>query len=236
MVIDKGLLKRIARYADLKKEDLVLEVGCGTGNLTNVLLKNAGKVVGIEKDLKLAEFLKKRFKNEIESGKFELIVGDALKVEFPRFNKFVSNIPYKISSPLVFKLLKHDFELAVVMFQKEFADRLVREDNRLGVITKAYCKAEILEIVGPDSFRPKPKVHSALVKIVKEKQVEANLEIFDKLVTFAFSMKRKKMRKILEEFKNRFNIEISADDVAENRPEEIGAKKFAELSLRASRG
>lgn len=235
MVIDKFLLKRIVRYADLKSDDTVLEVGCGTGNLTYFLLKNAGKVLGIEKDAKLADFLKKRFKDEIESGKFELIVGDALKVPFPHFDKFVSNIPYKISSPLVFKLLKHNFDLAVIMFQKEFAERLVREDNRLGVITKAYCKAEILETVKPDAFRPRPLVDSAVVRIVKEPQVMADLEVFEKLVTFSFSMKRKKMKKVLEEFKNRFNIEVNAEDVAEKRPEEIGAKKFAELSLRASR-
>ncbi|MEM0350725.1 MAG: rRNA adenine N-6-methyltransferase family protein, partial [Archaeoglobaceae archaeon] len=144
--------RKIARYAELKGSDVVLEVGCGTGNLTAELLKFC-KVVGIEKDSRMIEKLRKRFRNEIESGRFVLIHGDALKVDFPSFNKFVSNIPYEISSPLIFKLLKYKFEVAIVMLQKEFAQRLCNEDSRLGVISKAYCSPKILEIVGKENFR-----------------------------------------------------------------------------------
>ncbi len=236
MVVDKALLRRIVRYAELCGDDVVLEVGCGTGNLTRLLLRYAGKVIGIEKDSKLAARLRKKFAIEMEEGRFELIEGDALKIEFPRFTKFVANIPFSISSPLTFKLFRYDFKLAVVMYQREFAERLVGEDSRLGVISKAYCRAEILEYVKPHAFRPRPRVESAVVRIVREPVVRVdNLGLFERLVTFAFSMRRKKMGKILAEFEKRFGLRVKADEeTKERRPEEIGARKFAELAdLRA---
>ncbi len=230
MVIDRALLRRIARYAELKSDDIVLEVGCGTGNLTRILLRYCS-VVGIEKDARLADKLRKKFSNEIEMGRFKLIEGDALKIDFPPFTKFVSNIPFSISSQLTFKLFKHDFELAVVMYQREFAERLCGEDSRLGVISKAYCRAEILEIVKPYAFKPRPKVESAVVKIVPEPVIEVkNLELFEKFVTFAFTMRRKRMGKIVAEFERRFGVKLNLDDeIAKKRPEELGAEKFAEI-------
>lgn len=230
IVTSKALLNRIANYAELSEDDVVLEVGCGTGRLTRVLLDRC-KVIGIEKDRRLVDLLKKKFSFEIEIGKFEIIHGDALKVEFPEFNKFVSNIPFQISSPLTFKLFKYKFDLAVVMYQREFAERLVKEDSRLGVISKAYCKAEILEFVKPTVFKPKPKVEAAVVKIIPKPLIEVeDLKLFEEFVTFAFSMRRKKMRKIVEEWNKKKSKKIEIDDeISEKRPEEVGAKKFAEI-------
>ncbi len=230
MLVNRKVIGRIVGYAELEEDDVVLEVGCGTGNLTSALLKKS-RVVGIEKDVEMIKRLKKRFAAEINGGKFTLIHGDALELEFPPFNKFVSNIPYKISSPLTFKLFKSDFELAIVMYQREFAERLCSENSRLGVIAKAYCSTEILEIVRPSSFSPPPEVDSAIVRIIPEPVVNVrNLELFEKFVTFAFSMKRKRMGKIVKEFRERFGYDVQVDeDVAEMRPESVGAKKFAEM-------
>ncbi len=232
MVIDKRLIRRIAEYAELEPGEIVLEVGCGTGNLTRELMKYGVKVIGIEKDLKYVSLLQKKFGYKIRKGLFELLHGDALKLEFPNFDKFVSNIPYSISSPLTFKLFKYDFKLAVVMYQREFAERLCGEDSRLGVVSKAYCRAEILEIVKPRAFKPKPKVESALVKIVPKPVIKVkNLELFLKFVTFSFSMKRKKMGKIVEEFRKRYGAQLDIDDeLAKKRPEEVGAHGFARIT------
>ncbi len=232
MVVDRGLLRRITEYAELKPGETVLEVGCGTGNLTRELMKHGVKVVGIEKDSRYVAMLRKKFDYEIRKGLLEILHGDALKLEFPNFDKFVSNIPYNISSPLTFKLFKYNFRLAVVMYQREFAERLCGEDSRLGVVSKAYCRAEILEIVKPRAFRPRPKVESAVVKIVPEPTIRVrNLELFEKFVTFSFSMRRKKMRKIVEEFRRRYGIQLDIDDeIAEKRPEEVGAHGFARIA------
>ncbi|MEM0266323.1 MAG: 16S rRNA (adenine(1518)-N(6)/adenine(1519)-N(6))-dimethyltransferase RsmA [Archaeoglobaceae archaeon] len=237
MLINRRIAERIASYAELDENDVVLEVGCGTGNLTQELLRFC-RVVGIEKDEKFVETLRKRFRREIEDERFSLIHGDALKLDFPFFTKFVSNIPYEISSPLIFKLVKHNFTLAVVMLQKEFAERLCNEDSRLGVISKAYCRAKILEIVGRENFRPIPKVDSAITMIIPQPQIEVkDRERFEKFVTFAFSMRRKKLSTIVRAFEKRFGISLELDDeLANKRPEKIGARNFARIvdGIRAS--
>ncbi len=237
MVVDRALIRRIVDYAELDGGDVVLEVGCGTGNLTAAML-DVCRVIGIEKDEKLVKLLEKKFCKEIESGKLILIHGDALKVNFPEFTKMVSNIPYEISSPLIFKLFKHRFKSAILMLQREFAERLCREDSRLGVIAKAYCTAEVLEFVGRESFKPMPKVESAVVKIIPKPALEIrNMELFEKFVTFAFSMRRKKLGKIAREFERRFGLHVPLDYAnAEKRPEEIGARNFARIvdDIRAS--
>ncbi|MEM1576699.1 MAG: 16S rRNA (adenine(1518)-N(6)/adenine(1519)-N(6))-dimethyltransferase RsmA [Archaeoglobaceae archaeon] len=230
MVVDKSLIRRIVDYSELKSDDHVLEIGCGTGNLTSELLKHC-KVIGIEKDVKFVRMLETKFEDEIKSGRFILIHGDALEVEFPSFTKIVSNIPYQISSPLLFKLFKYRFDSAVLMLQKEFAERLCREDSRLGVISKAYCNPELLEIVGRDSFKPKPKVESAIVRILPVPKIRVrDIELFERFVTFAFSMRRKKLGKIAKEFEKRFGLKIELEaSLANRRPEEIGAEKFVEI-------
>lgn len=237
MLVNKKIVERMVDYGALTEKDVVLEIGCGTGNLTTELLRRC-RVCGIEKDYRLFEFLCRKFSREIEIGKLNLIRGDALKVDFPFFTKLISNIPYEISSPLMFKLFKHKFDFAVIMLQREFAERLCREDSRLGVIAKSYCKARILELVGKENFKPKPSVESAIVKIIPEPAVEVkDREIFERFVTFAFSMRRKRLEKIVKEFNRRFGFSLKLKpELAEKRPEEIGAFNFARIAddLRAS--
>ncbi len=237
LLVNRRVLERIVKYAELSKDDVVLEVGCGTGNLTKLLLKNAGIVHGIEIDDRFIEMLKKKFHREIESGKLNLIHGDALKVEFPSFTKFVSNIPYRISSPLTFKLFKYPFELAVVMYQKEFAERLVakpgsKKYGRLSVVAKVYCKAEILETVPRTAFKPMPEVDSAIVKIIPEPEVKVkNKEIFEDLVRFVFSRRRKMLGKSIEEWSRIGNIHVEIpEDVRKRRPEDVDASIYAEIA------
>lgn len=237
ILVDRGVLRRMTRYAELSAEDTVLEVGCGTGNLTGYLLRKAGKVIGIEIDSRMVELLKRKFSGFIEGGRFQLIHADALRIDFPEFDKFVSNIPYKISSPLTFKLLKSDFQLAVVMYQKEFARRLVakpgsKDYGRLSVIAKAYCRAELVEYVTKWAFVPRPKVDSAIVKICPEPELKVeNRELFEELVTFLFSRRRKKLGKSIDEFCRLKGVTIHLPDrFRDLRPEQLSPETFAELS------
>jgi 16S rRNA (adenine1518-N6/adenine1519-N6)-dimethyltransferase len=236
ILVDKRYLGKIVRYADLSYRDTVLEVGCGTGVLTRLLLKNSKMVYGIEIDKRFVVILQKKFKTEIESGRFVLIEGDALKVDFPKFNKFVSNIPYKISSKLTFKLLRHDFDLAVVTYQKEFAERLCAKPGdkrygRLSVIAKTYCRAEILDVIPPHAFKPKPKVESAIVRIIpKPEVVVENRELFEDMVRFVFSRRRKKIGKVLREWSKRVGVKIAIPKGLEDkRAGEIGADEFVRI-------
>ncbi len=230
---DKALLKRIVSYAELSQNDTVLEIGCGTGNLTEFILKRAGKVYGIEKDRRFVRLLENRFDNEILSGRFLLIEGDALKIEWPDFDKFVSNIPYNISTEITFRLLKSDFKMGVVMYQREFAERLTakpgtKEYGRLSVVMSLLCKAEIVEYVRAKAFYPKPKVDSAVVKIVPKKKVDIkNPEKLDLLLRTAFSMRRKKFGNVAK----KLNLTVPKE-IENERPENIPPEVYAELSER----
>ncbi len=236
ILVDERYLRKIVSVADIKSDESVLEVGCGPGNLTRLLLRRAKKVVGIEKDSRFVELLKKKFSGYLESGRFEIVEGDALKVEFPDCDKFVSNIPFSISTPLTFKIFRHGFKLSVVTYQKEFAERLVAREGskkygRLSVIAKIYCQAEIVDVIPRRAFRPPPKVDAAIVKIVHEPEIEVeNLEIFEDLVTFAFSRRRKKFSKILEEWCEKRNLKVSDMGYGDERPEKIPPEVFAEIA------
>ena len=108
-LIDDSVLEREVDYAGITQEDTVLEIGAGPGVLTEKIAAKAGKVVVIEKDA--------RFKPILDTlPGVEVIIGDALEVEWPEFNKFLSNLPYTISSPLTFKLLEKSFDVAVLCY------------------------------------------------------------------------------------------------------------------------
>lgn len=232
ILVDRKVIEKIISYAQLKGDESVLEVGCGTGNLTEELLRHSRKVYGIERDPRFVELLGKKFSREIENGRLELIEGDALKVEWPEFDKFVSNIPYSISTDITFKLLKHKFSLAVVMYQKEFARRLVarggKEYGRLSVMVRAFARVEILDYVKPTSFIPPPEVESAIVRFIPEPEIVVkDLEKLDFLLKKAFSNRRKKFGKIADEI----GIKIP-EELRNERPEGIPPEVYAELSER----
>ncbi len=233
---NKRIAYRMVEYAEVCNSDIVLEVGCGTGVLTEKLLEKAGKVFGVEVDSRFVDLLRKKFRESVESGKLVVLKGDALKVEFPSFTKFVSNIPYSISSPLTFKLLGCNFRLAVVMYQKEFAERLVarrgKEYGRISVIVKAYATPEVLEVVNRKNFHPPPKVDSAIVRFLPDPEIKVeDVKRFSEFVTFCFSMRRKKLSKAFCLLRKR-GFEVPEDIVkkyGERRAEELEPEVYAEI-------
>lgn len=163
-LVDGRVAARILNHADLRSSEAVLEIGPGLGVLTAGLAGRARHVVAIESDRRFAAHLQSTLPS------VEVIHGDALKVDWPAFDVMVSNLPYQISSPLTFKLLDTPFDRAVLMYQREFARRMVAppgsEDySRLsvGVYVRASC--EILERVPRNAFHPQPRVDSALVRL-----------------------------------------------------------------------
>ncbi|TET30706.1 MAG: ribosomal RNA small subunit methyltransferase A [Candidatus Heimdallarchaeota archaeon] len=171
-LINKDVLNRQIKYANLTEEDIVLEIGGGTGLLTEQLAKAAGKVYSIEYDRKLAQYLKRKFHSH---NNVTILAGDALKLDYPKVTKFIANLPYHISSPITFRLLDHDFELAIFMYQYEFARRMVAKPrtadySRLSANLQFQAEVEILERVPRNCFLPMPKVDSALVQIKLRKE------------------------------------------------------------------
>lgn len=175
-LVVNGIIER----ADIKPTDTVLEVGPGTGNLTVKLLEKAKKVVAVEKDARLAAELVKRTHtcHDPHSGaplhrRLSVLVDDFLAVDpLPHFDVVVSNTPYQISSPLIFKLLQHrpPFRAAVLMFQREFALRLIAAPgdalySRLSVNVQLLATVEHAMKIGKNNFRPPPKVESSVVVV-----------------------------------------------------------------------
>ncbi|CRH03979.1 small subunit rRNA dimethylase, putative [Plasmodium relictum] len=200
-----GILDKIIMAAKIKSSDIVLEIGCGTGNLTIKLLPIAKKVITIDIDARMISEVKKRCLYEGYNN-LEVYEGDAIKTVFPKFDICTANIPYKISSPLIFKLISHRplFKCAVLMFQKEFAERMlanVGDSNysRLTINVKLFCKVIKICNVNRSSFNPPPKVDSVIVKLIpKENNFLTNFDEWDNLLRICFSRKRKTLHAIFK--------------------------------------
>jgi len=164
---DDGILRREVDLAGLTRSDVVLEIGAGDGRLTGMIAERARKVIAVEKDPRLAAFLSQECPDNVD-----VLEGDALDLDFPRFNKAMGNPPYSISSPLIFRLLDCAFELGVFTFQYEFARRMVAEPgtddySRLSVMLALTTRRISMEMTVPRrAFSPVPKVDSAVVVLV----------------------------------------------------------------------
>ncbi|XP_015364457.1 PREDICTED: probable dimethyladenosine transferase [Diuraphis noxia] len=202
-LIIQGMVEKSA----LLPTDTVLEIGPGTGNLTVKLLERVKTVVACEIDIRLVAELKKRVMNTPYQNKLQIRVGDVLKSELPFFNVCVANIPYQISSPLVFKLLLHRpfFRCAVLMFQREFAYRLVAKPGdklycRLSINTQLLARVDLIMKVGKNNFRPPPKVESNVVRIEpRNPPPPINFKEWDGLTRIAFSRKNKTLGAIFKQ-------------------------------------
>ncbi len=201
-LVDDRVIDRIPSYATERGFDTahVLEVGGGTGGLTDRLLTVAETVTVIERDPRLAEFLETEFDAAVETGRLSVISGDALSVDLPTFTTAISNLPYGISSEVLFRLLPTQRPL-VVMVQLEFAERMAAEPGtdeygRLSVTAGHYADIELVETVPPTAFDPQPAVESALVRATPRTPAYSvpDDEFFLRFLRAVFTQRRKTMR------------------------------------------
>lgn len=192
--------KSIIEKANIQSSDVVLEIGPGTGNLTVKLLERAKRVIAVEKDPRMAAELLKRVQGTPLQAKLHVMVGDFLKADLPYFDICVSNTPYQISSPLVFKLLSAsggNFRHAILMFQREFALRLVAQPGnplycRLSANVQLMSRVSHIMKISRNSFRPPPKVDSSVVRLEPlHPRPAIPLEEFDGLTRILFLRKNK---------------------------------------------
>jgi 16S rRNA (adenine1518-N6/adenine1519-N6)-dimethyltransferase len=214
-MIDQNLVKLIADAGLIGPKDLVIEVGPGTGTLTDELLQRAAEVVAVEIDRDLAGMLRERYSAQ---PKLRLVEGDALAGKHElnqhlttsieqaqsagRAVKLVANLPYNIASPLVVELLSAGVELLVFTVQREVADRLRAahggEDyGPLTVMTQMLGTVEVMRVLPPSAFFPPPKIDSALVRIRRADKLGKDAREFSRFVQSVFSSRRKTMRKAL---------------------------------------
>lgn len=253
-LINDSVVDKIIESSDITKEDLVIEIGPGLGNLTEFLLKKAGKVIAIELDERMLEILNDRFSLY---DNFEIINQDVLKVDLSNLIKcnkkgeikkvkIVANLPYYITTPIIMKLLedKLDIETITVMVQKEVADRLIAipGEKLSGAITYCvyyYATSESITIVENDSFIPEPEVNSEVIKLNIRKNNPVNLldeQVFFKIIKTSFMQRRKTLINALVNGGILKSKEVAKElfDVLQldynTRGETLSLEKFAEIS------
>jgi 16S rRNA (adenine1518-N6/adenine1519-N6)-dimethyltransferase len=217
-MIDQNLVRLVADAGEITPGELVIEVGPGTGTLTEELLARAAEVLAVEIDRDLAGALRERFTG---NDRFRLIEGDALAGKHElnpelrsrladagrsgRSAKLVANLPYNIASPLVIELLIAGVDLLAFVVQKEVADRLKAKEGTddygpLTVMARLLSRVEVLRKLPPGAFWPAPKVDSALVRMVRDNRLgdPGRAAAFSRFVHEILSARRKTLRKALE--------------------------------------
>jgi 16S rRNA (adenine1518-N6/adenine1519-N6)-dimethyltransferase len=239
-LIDRGVLERIVAAADIHPDETVLEIGAGPGNLTRLLAEKARQVYAIELDWRFAEKLAADFRGT----NVTVMRGDALRMDFPPFDKAVANLPYSISSDVTFKLLERPFRSAVLMYQREFAERMVAsvgsEDySRLSVTVQHYADARILFNVSRRAFAPQPEVESAVVMLTPRppRYQVRDAGLFMRLVTAAFAGRRKRLRNAILKNAHMMGVRdpkqiVAAlpQDLLDRRAEQVAPEEYARLA------
>jgi len=214
-MIDQNLVRAVADAGQLRPGDCVIEIGPGTGTLTDELLERAGQVVVVEIDRDLAGLLREMYANR---PNFALVEGDALAGKHAlspelmasiqgtqhasRTVKLVANLPYNIASPLVIEMLIAGVELLAFTVQKEVALRLAgragTEDyGPLTIMAQLLARVELLRTLPPQAFWPPPKIESALVRLTRDDRLGPKVRPFGAFVHALFSFRRKTLRRAL---------------------------------------
>jgi len=242
---DWRVAQKMVSEAEIEPGEIVLEIGPGKGILTKLLLEKEAKVIAIEKDKKLFDFLKERFKKE---QNLTLLKGDALSYlrdnEFLSKEKFkiVSNIPYYLTSVL-FRIIferKNIPQKIILMIQKEVAQRIVANPpkmNILAISVQVFAKAKILFYVKKEKFSPRPKVDSAVIKIEPLKKNLLDKEkvpkdSFFNFLKIGFSSPRKTLSKNLSQKFSKEKVKVSLENLkidSKSRPENLSIKEWIEL-------
>ena len=230
-LVDLNLLELLARAAEIGPDDVVLEVGTGTGSLTGILSENAGAVVTVELDGHLHQLAQEtlegrdnitfvradilRNKNHLNPEVLELLKEKLAEVPGRRL-KLAANLPYNVATPIISNLLTIDtlpYSMTVTI-QKELGDRIVARPNTkdygsLSVWIQSQCRAEVVRVLNNKVFWPRPKVQSAIVHMVLEPERRAaipDVEFFHTFVRALFMLRRKFLRSVMvAAFKDRLN-------------------------------
>ncbi len=239
---DKNIIDIIVNAGDIKKNDIILEVGAGTGNLTEkILSKNPRKIFAIEKDKLLSKKLNEKFKEKVV-----LINDDVLKIDEKKYSKepmvVFGNLPYNISTQILIKWIRFNnlnntFKKFILMFQKEVAERITAEINtknygRLAVLSSWKLKIKKITDVSSNSFYPIPKVKSSIL-LIEPKKEYFNLKStknLEHITNTFFNQRRKMIKKPLNilfnnvnEISKKLNIDIN------DRPQNLSSLKYLEI-------
>ncbi len=241
-LIDHGIIRDIVRSVHPHKDDVIVEIGPGKGAITQLLADACDNLNVIELDRDLVPWLKVKFEKH---PNFQLYQADALQFDFAQLMRndkplrIVGNLPYNISTPLIFHLLSYASKVQDMhfMLQKEVVKRMAAQPGesaygRLGIMVQYYCAVEDLFDVPPTSFDPAPKVDSAIVRLIPYKElpfVANNIKTLETLVNVAFQQRRKTLRNSLKQLLTTEQMESLPVDLS-LRPEEISLPEYVAMS------
>lgn len=252
-LVDDGIIRRIVKSIHPKSSDNLVEIGPGKGAITSQLLSACPTLNVVELDRDLIPILLAQF--VADYPKFKINQADALKFDFATLLdqdddgndkgplRIVGNLPYNISTPLIFHLLSYADQVRDMhfMLQKEVVDRMAAQPNekaygRLSIMVQYYCKVESLFPVPPECFQPRPKVDSAIVRLApyaEPPHPAKNVKLLERLVNTAFQQRRKTLRNALKQLMPADAIE-SLDIDTGKRPENLTLQDFVSLSNKLS--
>ena len=239
---DPTILKTIVDQGNIKPDDIILEIGPGTGNLTDYILKKKPKkFIVVEKDKELSELLKKKYGKEID------VINEDILYCYKNFAfsspiKVFGNLPYNISTKILISLLKIDnlnviYDKFIFIFQKEVADRIIAEENtknygRLSILTSwKMNKSKIIDI-DPSFFFPKPKIWSSLITLTPKAnfQVVKNVNNLEHITNIFFNQRRKMIKKPMKQLFKNFNLIAKRLSLDLNlRPQNLSKNKYIEI-------
>lgn len=243
-LVDQHAINRIADLEDVGGKR-VLEIGPGNGALTRALLDRGAFIHAIELDGTLCEQLGQIFSREIVDGRLTLQRGDATRCPIPPFDMTVSNLPYSVSSRITFRLLDAGFSVAVLMYQSEFADRMVaragtKDCGRLSIMIQTYAAVQQCFRLPPQCFSPRPQVHSTVVKIFPREPIFPinNRRLYADVVRALFSHRRKTVKNCLKGSAGSMlspvwverALAILPAEILSSRPEALYLEDFAKIA------
>ncbi len=240
-LVDQTIIGQIVAAVAPKPEHNLIEIGPGMAAITEHLIEHCPGMSVLELDRDLVEFLGEKF---VGYKDFVIHSGDALKANFEDFFdgrelRLVGNLPYNISTPLLFHLLKVSHLIADMhfMLQREVVDRLsaspgTKAYGRLSVMIQYHCRVNPLIPVPPESFRPAPKVQSAVVRLKPHKTkpyIAENEQLLSQIVSQCFQQRRKTLRNCLRPYGEHLDIVQQQIDLS-RRPEQLPVRDFVMLS------
>lgn len=235
-MVDDNMARKIVDAINPTADDIVMEIGSGRGMITRFLQERVKRLIAVEIDQRLYEGLDVMFKL---ADNFELVKKDFLKVDLTKFDfeqkiKVVGNIPYNITSPIMFKIFDHRQVVSdlTLLVQKEVGRRVVSQPGSkdygiLAVISQAIADVDFLFTVPPTVFQPRPKVDSALIQWTFTEKRAQNIKdekFFRDIVKKAFGLRRKMLRNSLKEYVDKTSFDFT------RRPEQLSVDEWIELA------
>ena len=235
-LIDKNISKKIVNLANNISKKNIIEIGPGKGALTDeIIKKDPKKIILLEKDKFLYEFLLNKYKN---IKNIEIINQDALTYNYSIIKKpktIISNLPYNISVKLIINWLKtlNQFSEIIVMIQKEVAQKMqyknIKKRNRLNVLTEITSNLDVKFNVSNNVFYPKPKVNSSVINIKPKKNIKINLDKLENFTRDIFKYKRKKISNVLNIEKIKNKEKINKLNIFKLRAEDLTLKEIMKI-------